>query len=143
MLVIRVGQEIGSNGGAFDATKYGMRNKTELWVSLGKTGGLVFGYKLGYTDGKLIVFIIETEDGIKIIIDKRTMLGSSVGSSERSKDVNFDEWLDVISLGWENGTKMGSSAGSADGIKLGLGEGTKLGSSVGFFDGSNEVRPEG
>ena len=38
---------------------------------------------------------------------------------------------------------MGSSAGSADGIKLGLGEGTKLGSSVGFFDGSNEVRPEG
>ena len=51
----------------------------------------MFGYKLGYTDGKLIVFIIETEDGIKIIIDKRTMLGSSVGSSERSKDVNFDE----------------------------------------------------
>ena len=59
-----------------------MRNETALGVSLGTTDGIVFGYKVGSTYGKLIIFIIENEDGITLGIDKGTMLGSSVGSSE-------------------------------------------------------------
>ena len=55
-----------------------MRDRTALLVSPGSPGGLVFGCKLGFTDGKLLGFRVGYAYGIKLGLDKLNELGSAV-----------------------------------------------------------------
>ena len=91
-------------------------------------------YILGSTNIKVIIFKLESEYGITIVLDYGTELRYSVGSSKWSNYRKLDDSLNGISLGLEDVNVLGSSDGapngSADGIKFGIGYGADMGSSV-------------
>ena len=53
---------------------------------------LVLGWKIASIDEIMLVFNLITTNKIKIGINERTGVGSSIGSFEGSIDVSLDEW---------------------------------------------------
>ena len=112
------------------------------------------GIKLISTDVKVLRNIPGNVNGIKLVINVGTELGTLDGSFDISNDVNIEVLLLVVSLEYTDGKVLGSDEGiklglsysklidtillNVVGITLGIDDRTKLGSSGVSFDDYND-----
>ena len=126
--------------------------------SLGYTDGEVLGsdvaIKLGYTYGKVLVTILGSVDGIKLVIDDGTYIGSFYGLFDGSNHGKLESVLPGDSIWFTDGKVIGSDKvsklslfdgkviatilGNVDEVTIALDVGTELGSLYRSFDYSND-----
>ena len=75
-----------------------MHEVSELWVYIESADAILLGCKIGSIYVKMIGFIVETPDRIKLGVNKITDLCYLIGSYERSRYGNLDDSFYGISL---------------------------------------------